>query len=387
MSEGVVKEEPAPPEWPAGAVLKIEQPPPDMPAGAVWSSTEQAVRQVATWTEVSSPSSSTAQGRMSEGVVKEEPAPPVWPAGATLKVEEPPPEMPAGAVWSSTEQAAPETEAPGSKRQRVASDSLSPRTMELSTQLPAGIGGEAQTAGRWRVFVFLVWLFERMRFSTQVSHPPTSRDVAAAIMFVQLGGRASLAWCARDGPLGIVPRTGTRLPQLVRVLLQSAELRSIGVVLPTGQCPLRQLTPGDAARVEEIAWISAMSLFQGWRHATHAQSTPSPPHTPSGPHGHESPSPPLSPPPLPPPLAPAPLSPLSSTPPPHPPAPPPPAPQPPTTVGAGRRLSEGVVKEEPAPPEWPAGAVLKTEESPPDMPAGAVWFSTEQAAPESEPPR
>ena len=52
MSEGVVKEEPAPPEWPAGAVLKTEESPPEMPAGAMWSSTEQAVRQVATWTEV-----------------------------------------------------------------------------------------------------------------------------------------------------------------------------------------------------------------------------------------------------------------------------------------------------------------------------------------------
>ena len=48
------------------------------------------------------------------------------------------------------------------------------------------------------------------------------------------------------------------------------------------------------------------------------------------------------------------------------------------------RMPEGVVKEEPAPPEpappeWPAGAVLKTEESPPEMPAGAVWSNTEQA--------
>jgi hypothetical protein len=47
-------------------------------------------------------------------------------------------------------------------------------------------------------------------------------------------------------------------------------------------------------------------------------------------------------------------------------------------------MSEGVVKEEPAPPEWPAGATLKIEESVPDMPAGAVWSNTEQAAPERE---
>ena len=382
----MVKEEPAPPEWPAGAVLKTEESPPEMPAGAVWSNTEQAARQVATWTEVSSTSSSTAQGRMPEGVVKEESGPPEWPADATLKVEEPPPEMPAGAVWYSTEQAAPEAEASGSKRQRVRGDSLRPLTMELSTQLPAGHGAEAQTAGRWRVFVFLVWLFERKLFTTGGRHPPTSRDVAAATMFVQLGGRASLAWCARNGPLGIAPRSGTRLPQLVRVLVQSAELLSIGVLPSPGQCPLRQLTPWDATRVEEIAWSSAVSMFEGWFHATHAQSTPSPPHTPSGPHGHESPSPPLSPPPLPAPLAPAPLSPLSSTPPLPPPAPPPPAPQPPTTVGAGRRMSEGVVKEEPAPPEWPADAVLKIEQPPPDMPAGAVWSNTEHAAPGSEAP-
>ena len=112
MSEGVVKEEPAPPEWPAGAVLKTEELPPEMPAGAMWSSTEQAVRQVATWTEVSSTSSSTAQGRMPEGVVKEESGPPEWPADAVLKIEQPPPDMPAGAVWSNTEHAAPGSEAP-----------------------------------------------------------------------------------------------------------------------------------------------------------------------------------------------------------------------------------------------------------------------------------
>ena len=52
----------------------------------------------------------TVLGRMPEGVVKEEPAPPEpappeWPAGAVLKTEESPPEMPAGAVWSNTEQA------------------------------------------------------------------------------------------------------------------------------------------------------------------------------------------------------------------------------------------------------------------------------------------
>ena len=121
-----------------------------------------------------------------------------------------------------------------------------------------------QAAGRWRVYVFLLWLFERMRFTTQTRHPPTSRDVAAATMFVRLGGSVSLAWAARNGPQGKVPRTGTRLPQLVVVLRERASLLLSLTDLPFGQCPLRRLTHAEAARVEAIAWGSAMQMFRDW---------------------------------------------------------------------------------------------------------------------------
>ena len=82
--------------------------------------------------------SRTVLGRMPEGVVKEEPAPPEpappeWPAGAVLKTEESPPEMPAGAVWSNLEPATSEREGPRSKGQRTRRDLVSRKSVRTTS--------------------------------------------------------------------------------------------------------------------------------------------------------------------------------------------------------------------------------------------------------------
>ena len=119
-----------------------------------------------------------------------------------------------------------------------------------------------KAAGEWMTFILLLFQFE---MGCAVIHsPPSSRDVAVAVLFVLLEGAVSLNWCCTRGPLGNVSGGSVaRVSRLAKLICQKTVLREMAHIPPHSCDPMLMLHEKAREDIEERAQRLTLQIWSG----------------------------------------------------------------------------------------------------------------------------